>query len=252
MATPFPGNMIADGKFKGAILTNVQRALRRKGYTKIVARGYFGSQTREAVKDIQRKAHLTPTGNIGRRVWLVIDNYYLNAKEKSAITHLVFEQRAREAKESALRAREAMIGRIITAAVYTIDHESSIHYTMGPLRMIGVTRKIRLPDYPRYADCSSGATWLYWQAGAPDPNNRGYDGEGYTGTLAAHGTGVSPSSIMPGDLVFYGDPPTFHHVAVAIKGQGFDAKVWSHGSESGPSYRSAFYRPITGVRRYLM
>src|SRR5687768_11190372 len=112
MATPFPGNIIADGKFKGAILTNVQRALRRKGYTKIVARGYFGSRTRDAIKDIQLTAHLLPTGNIGRRVWLVLDNYYLNAKEKRAITDLVREQRAREARESALRAREAMIGRI--------------------------------------------------------------------------------------------------------------------------------------------
>lgn len=252
MATPFPGNLIADGKFKGAILTNVQRALRRKGYNKVIARGYFGSNTRDAIKDVQRKAHLAPTGNIGRRVWLVLDNYYLNAKEKSAITHLVLEQRAREAAESALRARESMIGRMITAAVYTIDHESSIHYTMGSLRMVGVTRKIRLPDYPRYADCSSGVTWLYWQAGAPDPNARGYDGEGFTGTLAAHGSPVSPSAIVPGDLVFYGAGPTYTHVALAIKGQGQDARVWSHGSESGPSYRVANYRTITGVRRYLM
>ena len=166
MATPFPGNLVADGKFKGAVLTNVQRALRRAGYTKIVARGYFGSKTRDAIKDIQRKAHLTPTGNIGRRVWLVLDSHYLNVKEKRAITDLVLEQRAREARESALHAREAMIGRMITAAVYTIDHGSSIHYTQGSLRMSGVTSKIRLPDYPRYMDCSSGVTWLYWQAGA--------------------------------------------------------------------------------------
>lgn len=252
MATLFPGNLIADGKFKGAILTNVQRALRRKGYTKIVARGYFGSQTRDAIKDIQRKAHLVPTGNIGRRVWVVLDNYYLNVKEKRAITDLVLEQRDREARESASRAHETMIGQMITAAIYTIDHGSSIHYTQGSLRMSGVTNKIRLPNYPRYMDCSSGVTWLYWQAGAKDPNGRNYNGQGYTGTLVTYGIPVSALEIIPGDLVFYGDGPSFTHVALAIKDRGPDAKVWSHGSEAGPSYRIASYRTITGVRRYLI
>ena len=58
----FPGNMIADGKFYGTPLTLVQRALRRNGHTDVKAKGFYGSDTRRAIQDIQRMAGLQPTG----------------------------------------------------------------------------------------------------------------------------------------------------------------------------------------------
>jgi cell wall-associated NlpC family hydrolase len=56
-------------------------------------------------------------------------------------------------------------------------------------------------------DCSEFVTLVYKAAGVVDPNGRGYNGTGYTGTLVANGTRTS--NPQPGDLVFYGTgPPT--------------------------------------------
>lgn len=65
-------------------------------------------------------------------------------------------------------------------------------------------------------DCSGFATLCYKAAGAPDPNGLGYNGAGWTGTLAAHGRRTNDP--QPGDLCFYGTAPPFNHVAVYIGG----------------------------------
>jgi hypothetical protein len=69
-------------------------------------------------------------------------------------------------------------------------------------------------DEPIVTDCSGFVTLVYKAAGAPDPNNRGYDGFGYTGTLASNGRRTNDP--QPGDLVFYGSGPPWSHVAVYI------------------------------------
>jgi cell wall-associated NlpC family hydrolase len=51
-------------------------------------------------------------------------------------------------------------------------------------------------------DCSSFVTLCYKEGGAPDPNRRGYDGYGFTGTLWPRGVKVYTPRIA--DLVFYG------------------------------------------------
>ena len=77
-----------------------------------------------------------------------------------------------------------------------------IEYSPNEKRMQGVREKIRLPNVPRYEDTSSFVTWTYWQAGAPDPMGRGYDGTGTTPDLYARGRRAPHP--QPGDLVFYG------------------------------------------------
>jgi hypothetical protein len=68
---------------------------------------------------------------------------------------------------------------------------------------------------PILLDCSSFVTLIYKTAGAPDPNRRNYDGEGFTGTLWANGTKTNDP--QPGDLCFYGEPSTTNaHVALYI------------------------------------
>ena len=103
------------------------------------------------------------------------------------------------------------------------------------------------PSYPNPTDCSSFATQCYYAAGAKDPNGRGYDGQGYTGTLLAHGTKINKSQLAIGDLVFYGyttrSSPAFPvgsptHVAI-YAGSGM---VYSMGSSVGPSYYAINYR----------
>jgi hypothetical protein len=108
-------------------------------------------------------------------------------------------------------------------------------------------------------DCSEGVTWLYKCAGLPDPNGLGYNGQGYTGTLAKHGRRiialVQNRWLRVGDLVLYGRIDSdYDHVAIVYRGgpSRLVARVWSHGSEGGPylglpvRYRSDFAE----VRRY--
>lgn len=95
-------------------------------------------------------------------------------------------------------------------------------------------------------DCSSTVTLIYKEAKYPDPNERLYDGYGFTGTLWAQGNRVYRPE--PDDLVFYGwdyeiDAP--EHVAIFV-GAG---QVVSFGS-TPPSLRWQNYRPILGYRRY--
>jgi len=137
---------------------------------------------------------------------------------------------------------------VVNTALFGAAHEPTMHYTQSALRMQGVRQHIRPPACPHWEDCSSFSTWCYWVAGAVDPNGRGYDGQGYTGTLTDHGRVVSYRDARPGDLIFYGG--TFSvpgHVVVYI-GNG---RAVSHGSESGPKIVSATYRPINHVRSYL-
>ena len=67
-------------------------------------------------------------------------------------------------------------------ASWGVVHEAEIHY--GQLRPIdGLATPHKLP---LATDCSGFVTLCYKWAGAPDPNGRGYDGYGYTGTLLQH------------------------------------------------------------------
>jgi hypothetical protein len=95
-------------------------------------------------------------------------------------------------------------------------------------------------------DCSSTATLIYKEAGQPDPNARGFDGFGFTGSLVGQGTRVD--AILPGDLIFYGDPfGSTGHVTTAIGG----GMCVSFGS-TPISRREVNYRPIVQVRRYAV
>lgn len=142
------------------------------------------------------------------------------------------------------------------AALETMKHKSAIHYTMGGQRWQGINRELRCypgkRQYPTQADCSSMATWLYWNAlkreineeRLPDIINGQRWKAGYTGTMLGKGRVIRsgiPTNV--GDLVIYNG-----HVATYI-GSG---NVHSHGSEAGPFILPYRYRPdIVSVRRYL-
>jgi len=103
-----------------------------------------------------------------------------------------------------------------------------------------------VPEARTRLDCSSTVTLIYKEANYPDPNDRGYDGYGFTGTLWAKGKVVSRAE--PDDLIFYGwdreiDAP--QHVAIAVG----SSHVVSFGS-TPPSRPWQNYRSIYGIRRY--
>jgi cell wall-associated NlpC family hydrolase len=115
--------------------------------------------------------------------------------------------------------------KIVTAARWGIENEPAIHY--GQIRPMALSR-----DLPLTTDCSGFVTLCYFLAGAPDPNGRGYDGEGWTGTLLRALPELDAASIRRGDLVVWGAYPG-RHVAIVLE-PGDDPLLCSHGSERGP------------------
>lgn len=140
--------------------------------------------------------------------------------------------------------------KVVAAALAVYAIRDRVHYTQTSRRMSIVRLRLRPPfeGTDLYEDCSSAATGLYWLTGAPDPNGRGYDGQGWTGTLCRHGKVVTLTQARKGDLVFYGAGAPWAHVAVYLGG----GRVWSHGSESGPHLLEIDYRGDRGeIRSYL-
>ncbi len=131
---------------------------------------------------------------------------------------------------------------IVNAAYLGHRNAPAIHYSQVSRRMKFVRLSLRPPQFPTHTDCSAFATWCYWAAGAPDPNGRGYDGQGYTGTLRDHGRVVAAP--QAGDLVFYDSPG---HVVIAVGGD----IAMSHGSENGPLVVRYTYRSVAEIRSYL-
>ena len=95
-------------------------------------------------------------------------------------------------------------------------------------------------------DCSAFAILCYKEAGCSDPSGNNYNGSGYTGDLARHGTPVITPS--PGDLLLYGSPPDYHHTAVYIGG-GMQIQIGSaQGVKTEPITGPG---PVTAIRSYL-
>lgn len=117
---------------------------------------------------------------------------------------------------------------IVELALWGVAHEPDIHYRQSrPIDGIDEPRKL-----PLYTDCSGFVTDLYQWAGAPDPNGRGFDGLGYTGTFLTALEHVDAGEIKVGDPIVFG-PGGGDHVVVVIE-TGPDPMVVSHGQEAGP------------------
>jgi hypothetical protein len=136
------------------------------------------------------------------------------------------------------------------------NHRGSVHYTQGASRWQGIRERRRFADgrFPLYCDCSSAATWAWWNAltnvdgmDTADRINGCSWTAGYTGTMLSHGWRVSDRK--PGDLVIYGRGFPGKHVAMVANNTNM---VYSHGSESGPHYLRWNYRSdVMAVRRYI-
>lgn len=133
---------------------------------------------------------------------------------------------------------------IVNEATFLYNARDHVHYEQfRPMQSLDDGHRL-----PQTMDCSENATVCYKRAGAPDPNGLGYNGLGYTGTLARQGRAVTLNEARPGDLVLYGEPWPHHHVAVYV---GF-GRVISHGSESGPLLLPVDYRSDRAmIRSYL-
>lgn len=143
---------------------------------------------------------------------------------------------------------------VVSHLMWGAANQLPIHYTQGPGRMSDL-HCVRC--LPLYADCSSWGTKVYCWAGAPDPNGRGYDGFGYTGTILQN-CPLLPSvrALSLGDPFVFG-PGMGDHVSWVVDYAGTDDPLLcSHGFEGGPllvrlsqqmrQHRPP-YRPLDGV-----
>ena len=239
-ATVIPLPRTLKQHMRGRDVLAVQRALATNGYRRWGAFTLvYGPGTVAQVKSFQQDVGLLDDGEYGR------DTHREMVRRKG------FDRYGAKLMASAAPPpADGARGRIVQAAMFCHARRESIHYTQGAMRMQGVRERRRLPRFPVWEDCSSFATWLYWQAGADDPNAAGYNGFGFTGTQVSNpkGRSIPPDQARPGDLVFYGGTPaTPSHVAVYVG----DRRVVSHGSEPGPHLLAVDYRPIGHVRSYL-
>jgi Putative peptidoglycan binding domain/NlpC/P60 family len=222
---------------QGRDVSAMQRALRawNPRARPYGATGVFGGPTQTQLKQFQLSKRIQATGWYGPATHVALAPHY------DRYGHLLMEL-----AEAGLHPKKTVRQRIVEAAYLGYRNRSAIHYTQSGQRMQGVREQLKPPHFPVWEDCSSFVTWCYYAAGAPDPNGRGYDGLGYTGTQFPRGAHVA--SPMPGDLVFYGGGSVPKHVAVYV-GKGL---VISHGSEPGPYLLPRNYRSDeVGVRSYL-
>lgn len=207
---------------RGRDVRAVQRALRAAGFRPRERKidNLFDAQMKSEVEDFQRARGLPDVdGEVGP------DTYGALRPHFDAFGRLLLKQAAK-ARTKANTTRK----RIVAAAHVGFRNREQIAYSQGADRMEGVRRGIRPPQFPSVEDCSSFATWCYFAAGAPDPNDVDFNGSGFTGTQIRHGR--ERRKPRPGDLVFYGHSHgDINHVTVYV-GNG---KVISHGQESGPS-----------------
>jgi len=210
----------------------LQRALSKAGLRKWgTFTPYFRDGTKKQVQAFQKRAGLTQDGVYGPGTHSKLARYY------DAYGAYVMSQLA---KQYAITPRD----KIVAAATFGYNKRAYIHYTQSSLRMYGVKHHIKPPGIPYYEDCSSFATWTYYVAGLPDPNRLGYNGYGFTGTLATNRSRTYTPK--PGDLAFYGYYP-YSHVTIYI-GNG---RCISHGNEYGPMLLSVYYRPVARFISYL-
>lgn len=142
---------------------------------------------------------------------------------------------------------------IVAAAFFWYSHRSSIAYSQARPFQRG-----KPPWVPSRWDCSAFVTCCHEAGGAPDPNGRGYDGLGYTGTLMTRGHRVASwQDLAPADLIFYGyssGRPGFNrgdptHVAAYVGLIDAAPMVLSLGSYP-MGLRPVSYRPVNHYRAY--
>lgn len=198
---------------------------------KAPAQNCVGVATKKQLIVFQRRHHIPPSGIYGLRTHKALSPAYSTAQ----IGDLRFL-----ADQKIRKLHYQTIG-IITAHAKTFEARM-IYCDAGSLAHCG-SRGVwpAYPDVPRHTDCSGYVSWVYFQAGLPNPNGSGV---GTTHTLIYHGAPIPHNGpLHVGDLIFYGSNS---HVAIYI-GHGL---VSSHG-QNFINIHPYDYRSIYAIRRYF-
>lgn len=139
----------------------------------------IGGRAHEVLERTHRKDHPDEWAFDARAIELCQEYY-------DAVT-ITPEQRIRQA--------------IVDAGMFWFSHKWDIAYSQARPFQLGKPMWV-----PSRIDCSGFVTDCYFAGGGPDPNDRAFDHEGYTGTLMAHGVRLLQDirHCKPADLIFYG------------------------------------------------
>jgi peptidoglycan hydrolase-like protein with peptidoglycan-binding domain len=237
----------------GLDVVAIKRALSRVGFIPWGAfTPLFGPAAVAALKQFQTKHGIKPTGAYGTGSHIALahspaaDHPGEWAFDDYAIL-LMREEVALLAGTPELRIRKG----IVAAAYFYYAHRNQIPYVQarpGPLS--------RPPYVPTNGiDCSWFYTMCCFDGGAPNPNGRPWDGQGYTGTLMSRGRKCTLAELKMGDAIFYGfttnpsaafpyGSPT--HVALYLG----DGTVISNGHSPMGHYPVNYGMPVNHYRTY--
>jgi Putative peptidoglycan binding domain len=250
---PWFGPSSPKGPERGPAMVGLKRTLARWGGPDVFPwkrfDDRFNVRLENAVKKFQRRHHLKPHGQVGRKTFDLL----LKAKRHGHPAERAMDNVALDLFEEAWLiehgpqvTREAVWDGIADYCKRMEEHRDVWHYLQArPMKSKG-----RKPERGGTSDCSELATVaLYWarlesDVPVPDPNGRAYDGYGYTGTLYPYNLGrrVSPP-YQVGDMAFYGTESRTTHVTICRQGgSDSDAIFTSNGSEAGPMPTRASYR----------
>jgi hypothetical protein len=258
----FPGNPAGKGaSARGPDVLAVKRAVWRGGrwegpasrfddvYSKGFALGVGGNVVETGLAGFQRQMRLSATGQMGDETYQSL-RY---ARVPDSFPHggePLFDAYAVELLEQAaadppgLGDADDVRSAIESYCRQCIANEPGWHYVQQrPMESLG-----RSPQSGGYSDCSEHSTAAYYWArkqtgiAVPDPNGRGFDGYGYTGTLINNPTAAAPYQI--GDLALYGSSPSAtSHVCTCYQPGSAGSSLWcSHGSEEAPYSVPLMYR----------
>jgi hypothetical protein len=239
-----------------AMQNGLHRALAAKKLPhKNLRNGAFGSLTVEDVGRFKRtydRKGAVDRKTFGSLAWNQLEPY-LGAYDRTLIRQYkeALAARIEAARKAAEEAKSAGARRARVGQVALRFYRERYRYRYAQVRPYSKA----LFSGGRYYDCSSSNTVQYYVAECPDPNGRGFDGYGFTGTLWPRGSATSSPRV--GDLAFYGWSSTFpgmpSHVAVVVPTPSGSSGTWVVSFGSNPvkllplRYRSDF----RGCRSYL-
>jgi hypothetical protein len=232
-----------------ALQYGLHRALAKRGLPHGNLRnGMYGSLTKQDVLVFKINYGITPRQGKtfgGSGEWRALEPF-LGKWDKIKLARrnaTIIAERARAAALARIARAVASELAIVAVSLRFYDNRYRYHYRQTrpmPSELFSSTAYYRL-------DCSSTCTLIFKAAGAPDPNGRGYDGYGYTGTLWPRGTYVG-SDCKAGDLAFYGymSDGNPSHVATCIS----SSEIVSFGSTPPHRLPLRYRNDFRGCRRY--
>lgn len=170
-------------------------------YTPTTYTGIFGEYFEGAVVKFQKSKGIQATGRIGRPTHEALERTHNAGSTKTWAFNDTAIKLAKDFCDDYLKTPDELVREnIVNAGFFWYGHRGQIAYSQARPMQLG-----KPPWVPSRWDCSGFVTGCHYAGGAPDPNGRGYDHLGYTGTLMSTGRKVpTVTDLKPGDLIFYG------------------------------------------------